>query len=140
MSIELDHLIVSVRDKRASAELLAFLLDVPWRDSAEGHFVPVYVNDGLTLEFDETKTVPTLQHCCFRVSEEEFDAIFSRLLGRGIAYRSTPMGSVDMTVNTWSGGKNIYWEAPEGVLWEILTVSYARQPQRSTQLKDVGRS
>ena len=53
MRVELDHAIVSVRDKRAAAELFAYILGVPWEASGIGRFVPVYVNDGLTLDFDE---------------------------------------------------------------------------------------
>ena len=127
MSVELDHSIVSVSDKKAAAELLAYLLGVPWEDSAVGRFAAVYVNDGLTLDFDESEGPLSVQHYCFRVSEEEFDAILGRIRGKGIKYRSTPHGPVDMAINRRNGGRNIYWEVPEGVVWEILTVSYARQ-------------
>ena len=61
------------------------------------------------------------------MSDEEFDAILARIKGKGIAYRSTPHGPVDMQVNLSHGGRIVYWEKPEGVVWEILTVSYARQ-------------
>ena len=128
MSIDLDHAIVSVRDKKAAAELLAYLLGVPWEMSGTGRFTPVYVNDGLTLDFDETNDSLPVQHFCFRVSEEEFDGILARINGKGIAYRSTPHGPVDREINRRNAGRNIYWEAPAGVVWEILTVSYARQP------------
>ena len=127
MSVQLDHAIVSVRDKRAAAELLAYLLGVPWEESGIGGFVPVYVNDGLTLDFDEADGSLPVQHFCFRVSDEEFDGILARIKGKRIDYRSTPHGPVDMKVNLHNGGRNIYWEQPEGVVWEILTVSYARQ-------------
>jgi len=127
MSVELDHVIVSVRDKRAAAELLAYLLGVPWEESGAGGFAPVYVNDGLTLDFDEADDTLPVQHFCFRVSEKEFDGILARIKGKGIAYRSAPHGPVDMKVNLSHGGRNIYWEEPQGVVWEILTVSYARQ-------------
>ena len=127
MRVELDHAIVSVRDKRAAAELFAYILGVPWAASGIGRFVPVYVNDGLTLDFDEVDDSLPAQHFCFRVSDEEFDAILARIKGRGIAYRSTPHGPVDMQVNLSLGGRVVYWEKPEGVVWEILTVSYARQ-------------
>ncbi len=128
MSVELDHAIVSVRNKKAAAELLAYLLDVPWEESGIGRFAPVYVNDGLTLDFDEADGSLPAQHFCFRVSEEEFDGILARIKGKGIDYRSTPHGPVDMKINLSNGGRNIYWEKPEGVVWEILTVSYARKP------------
>ena len=128
MSVELDHAIVSVRDKRATAELLAYLLGVPWKASGTGGFAAVYVNDGLTLDFDEADGSLPVQHFCFRVSEQGFDAILARIKGKGINYRSTPHGPVDMKINRSNGGRSIYWEVPEGVVWEILTVSYARQP------------
>ena len=127
MSVELDHAIVSVRDKSAAAELLAYLLGVPWEESGTGRFAPVYVNDELTLDFDQADGSLPVQHFCFRVSEEDFDGILARIKGKSIAYRSTPHGPVDMKVNLSHGGRNIYWEEPEGVIWEILTVSYARQ-------------
>ncbi|WP_432695563.1 VOC family protein [Marinobacterium sp. YM272] len=125
MSVQLDHAIVSVRDKTAAARRLAQLLDVPWGETVTGRFTPVYVNEGLTLEFDETDRQLPVQHYCFRVSEVAFDAIFTRIVDAGIAYRSSPLGPVDMTVNERNGGRNIYWDA-DGVVWEILTVSYAR--------------
>jgi len=53
VTIQLDHLMVPSRDKLAAPRLLAGLLDVPWSPSGIGPFVPVYLNDGLTLDFDE---------------------------------------------------------------------------------------
>ena len=51
MPIQLDHFIVSSHSKIASAKLLGELLDVPWAESGIGPFAPVYLNDGLTLDF-----------------------------------------------------------------------------------------
>lgn len=128
MSVQLDHLIVPVHDRRRAAELLAFLLDVPWAESdAGGPFSPVYINDGLTLDFDEAEGAFPVQHYCFRVSEEEFDAILTRIKARRIEYRSTPHGPADMKINTRHGGRIMYWNKPDGHVWEVLTVSYARQ-------------
>ncbi len=124
MSLALDHLIVPAFDPVASARLLAELLGVPW-DPDGGHFTPVYVNDGLTLDFAAHDRFDS-HHYCFRVSEAEFDAIFGRLKSRGMKYRSQPLGQSDMTINTRLGGRNLYWNDPNGHVWEILTVSYAR--------------
>ncbi|CAN7665498.1 hypothetical protein [Acidovorax sp. LjRoot117] len=52
MPIELDHLLVPARDKIAAARLLAGLLGVPWSETGVGPFAPVFVNDGLTFDFD----------------------------------------------------------------------------------------
>ncbi|MBQ24187.1 VOC family protein [Alcanivorax sp.] len=132
MSVQLDHAIIPVRDRRAAAELLAYLLDVPWAESGVGPFSPVYVNDGLTLDFDQADGSYPVQHYCFRVSEEWFDGIIARIRARGIEYRSTPHGPVDMEINTQHGGRIVYWNEPDGHVWEALTVSYARQPREGT--------
>jgi catechol 2,3-dioxygenase-like lactoylglutathione lyase family enzyme len=128
VTIRLDHVIVPARDHRAAAELLATLLGVPWSRSGVGSFCAVYVNDGLTLDFDQTDGPIPSQHFCFRVSEAEFDRIFERIKARGIAYQSGPHGPADMRIGTHKGGRIVYWNQPDGHVWEVLTVSYARQP------------
>jgi catechol 2,3-dioxygenase-like lactoylglutathione lyase family enzyme len=129
MTIHLDHVMVPCRDKIASARLVANLLGVPWAQTGIGPFAPVFVNDGLTLDFDETDEPFPLSHYAFRVSDEEFDAILGRLKAAGIPYRSKVHGPVDMRVDNEHGGSIVYWNVPDGHQWEILTVSYARQPK-----------
>jgi catechol 2,3-dioxygenase-like lactoylglutathione lyase family enzyme len=131
MSIQLDHLMVPARDRNRSAELLATILDVPWAVSSVGPFSPVYVNDGLTLDFDQAEESFPVHHYCFRVSDDVLDGIIARLKLRGIGYRSTPHGPVDMHINTQHGGRIVYWSEPDGHVWEALTVSYARQPSHA---------
>ncbi len=127
MTIHLDHLMVPSRNKVAAAKLLAELLGVPWSPTGVGPFAPVFVNDGLTIDFDEwTDPVPMI-HFCFRVSEDEFDAIFVRIKAAGIPYRSAVHGPVDFQIDTQHGGRIVYWNEPDGHQWEMLTVSYARQ-------------
>jgi len=127
MSVQLDHTMVLARDKRACAELLAFILGVPWSQTGVGPFCPVYVNDGLTLDVDQADGDFAVQHFCFRVSELEFERILARLTERAIVYRSTPHGLPDGQVNTQHGGRIVYWSEPDGHIWEALTVSYARR-------------
>lgn len=129
MTIELDHFIVSCRNKAAAARQLGELLGVPWAESGIGPFAPVYLNDGLTLDFFETQEDFPVEHYCFRVSDAEFDAILARIQAAGIPYRSAVRGPMDMQVSTQFGGRGIYWNAPEGHQWEMLTVSYARPPR-----------
>ncbi|GAB3380475.1 VOC family protein [Lysobacter fragariae] len=128
MAIELDHLLVPSRDRFAAARLLADLLGVPWSETGVGPFCPVYVNDGLTLDFDQATGSFPVQHYCFRVSEDDFDAILARIRAAGIAHRSQPHGPMDGRVNTHNGGRIVYWDQPDGHVWELLTVSYARRP------------
>jgi catechol 2,3-dioxygenase-like lactoylglutathione lyase family enzyme len=129
MRIELDHVIVSARDQKASAGRLAKLLGVPWSESGAGPFSPVYVNEGLTLDFIDDSSDFPIQHLCFRVDDAAFDAILSRLQEAGIKYRSTVRGPEDLRINTDYGGRMVYWNEPDGHQWEMLTVSYARAPR-----------
>lgn len=126
MAIGLDHIMVPSRDKRAAAKLLAELLGVPWSETGIGPFAPVYVNEGLTLDFDEWPGPIPLIHYCFRVDEAGFDAILARLQAAGIPYRSRVHGPVDHAIDTEHGGRIVYWNAPDGHQWEMLTQSYAR--------------
>ena len=124
MPILLDHTIVPSHDKAAGARLLGELLERQWLP-AEGEFAPVYVDDSLTFDFQDRDEF-SWNHYCFQVSDDDFDAIFSRIKEKGIGYRSSPRGPNDSTVRTRGGGKNIYWTCPDSHIWEILTVSYAR--------------
>lgn len=126
MAIELDHVIVSARNQRVSAKRLADLLGVRSAETGAGPFSPVYVNDGLTLDFIDDDGPFPIQHFCFRVDEKEFDSILQRIKAAGISYRSTVRGFEDMQVNTRYGGRMVYWNEPDGHQWELLTVSYAR--------------
>jgi catechol 2,3-dioxygenase-like lactoylglutathione lyase family enzyme len=126
--IQLDHLMVPARDKIASARLLADLLGVAWSETGVGPFAPVYVSDGCTLDFDEWPDPIPLIHYCFRVDQDDFDAILQRIKKAGIPYRSDVRGPVDFEVATGHGGSIVYWNVPDGHQWEMLTVSYARNP------------
>lgn len=126
MAIELDHVIVSARDRRASARCLAQLLGVAWAEAGAGPFSPVYVNDGLTLDFIDDDGPFPVEHFCFRVDEGTFDAVLGRIKAAGIAYRSSVRGPEDLRVDTSHGGRLVYWNEPDGHQWEMLTVSYAR--------------
>ena len=126
MTVCLDHIMIPARNKVESAKLLAGLLGVPWSETGVGPFCPVFVNDGLTLDFDQWSEPLPLIHYCFRVTDAEFDTIFARLRAAGIRYRSNVHGPVDMQVDTLHGGRIVYWNEPDGHQWEMLTVSYAR--------------
>ena len=124
MAVELDHAIVPSRHPAESARLLG----VRWSASGIGPFSPVYVNDGLTLDFIGTDEEFPVYHFCFRVDEARFDAILARLRERSIAFRSNVRGPVDHRINTDYGGRMVYWNEPDGHQWEMLTVSYAQAP------------
>ncbi|NVD72939.1 VOC family protein [Duganella sp. BJB1802] len=126
MTIHLDHLLIPVRDKIAAAKQLAELLGVSWSANGVGPFAPVFVNDGLTIDFDQWPEPIPLQHYCFRVEQADFDAILGRIKAAGIPYRSSVHAEIDYQVGSYNGGSIVYWNEPGGHQWEILTVSYAR--------------
>lgn len=127
MPVELDHLLVPSKNALASARQLAELLGVPWSEHGAGPFVPVYLNAGLTLDFDQWSAPVPLIHYAFRVGDDEFATILARLQAARIPYRSQVHGPVDYAVDTAHGGSIVYWNEPDGHQWELLTVSYARR-------------
>jgi catechol 2,3-dioxygenase-like lactoylglutathione lyase family enzyme len=128
MALELDHLIVPSRDRVAAARQLGTLLGVPWAAQGRvGPFSPVFVSNGLTIDFDQWSEPVPRQHYCFRVAPSEFDVILARIRAAGLAYRSLPHGPDDHQVNSAFGGSLVYWSEPDGHVWELLTVSYARE-------------
>ena len=128
MSIALDHVIVSARDARAAARRLGELLGVRWAPAGVGPFAPVYVSDGLTIDFIDDATAFPVRHLAFRVDDATFDAILARLRDAGVPFRSRVRGPDDRAVDTSHGGRIVYWNEPDGHQWEMLTVSYARRP------------
>ena len=131
MPIELDHLIVPPLDRRASAHRLAQILDVPWAGEGVGPFSPVFVHDGLTLDFDQAEGEFATLHFAFRLDEAEFDVLVARLQSLGVAFRGRPHGENDGRIGSHLGGRLVYWNEPDGHVWEALTVSYARRPAAS---------
>jgi catechol 2,3-dioxygenase-like lactoylglutathione lyase family enzyme len=126
MAAYLDHLMIPAKNKVAAAQLLARVLGVTSAPASIGPFHAVYVNEDLTIDFDEWIEEFPKGHYCFRVAEPEFDAILDRIRSLGIAFRSLPHGPVDHLVNTSVAGRIIYWGEPDGHVWELLTQSYAR--------------
>lgn len=119
MGIALNHTIVAAKDKHASAAFLAGVLDLKVSEAA-GHFVPIELSNGVTLDYDNREQV-TPQHYAFMVSEAEFDAAFARIKDAGIAYWADPGHNQPGEINTRRGGRGLYFDDPDGHNMEILT-------------------
>ena len=119
---DLNHIIVPAKDKHVSARFLADILGVepeaPW-----GHFVPVRTSNGVALDFINSPDVRT-QHYAFLVDDAEFDAGFTRIKDRGIAYYARPDKSGPGEINRYWGGRGVYFEDPDGHLLELITKPY----------------
>jgi catechol 2,3-dioxygenase-like lactoylglutathione lyase family enzyme len=129
MAIQLDHVMIPSTNREAAARQLGELLGVNWGPAKFGPFTSVYVNAGLTFDFDQWTDQLPKGHYCFRVSDAEFDSVLQRIQAAGLAYRSSPHGPVDSAINTSLGSRIVYWDQPDGHVWEMLTQSYARQSQ-----------
>ena len=119
MAIVLDHTIVPARDKVASAQFFARIFGLAYQ-GPHSHFAPVRVNEHLTLDFDDRDQFES-HHYAFRISDTEFDAIFDRVKGEGIAYGSGPRARRDMQINHRNGGRGFYFEDPNGHVLEVMT-------------------
>ncbi len=123
MTIKLNHTIVYSRDKRASSEFLAGLFGLP--DPVPfGPFLGVEVGNEVTLDFYDDESGGTSQHYCFLVDEDEFDQIFGRIKGRGLAFWADPGHRVEGEINTHDGGRGVYFDDPSGHNLEIITRPY----------------
>ncbi|GAU67451.1 hypothetical protein SSP35_05_00180 [Streptomyces sp. NBRC 110611] len=123
----LDHTIVLSSDRFASARFLAELLDAP-EPKAYGPFAVLRLDNGVTLDFadlaaDGREFVPT--HYAILVSEDEFDAIFSRIEERGLPYWAGPRHREPQQYNTRDGGRGVYVDDPDGHSMEFLTRTYS---------------
>ncbi len=120
MAVQLNHTIVPVRDKQASATFLAEILglDPP---KAFGPFLCVETANGVSLDYDD-RQAPEHHHYAFLVSEEDFDAIFARITERGLDYWADPGHQQLNVVN--NHGRGFYFEDPSGHNMEVLTRPY----------------
>ena len=123
MAVQLNHTIVPVRDKAASATFLADLLGLK-PPSSYGPFMVVELDNGTSLDFMDTRDEPVWQHYAFLVGEQEFDEIFGRIQARGMSYWADPHHSRPGEINRHDGGRGVYFEDPDGHNLEIITRPY----------------
>lgn len=120
MSIVLNHTIVSARDKNATAAFLARLLGLTVGDPA-GPFIPVRINDDLTLDFDDRRSCHA-GHYAFLIDDATFDAVLARLQrDPAIDYGSGQERGWDRQINHLAGGRGVYVRDPDGHSYELFT-------------------
>jgi len=123
MSIQLNHTIVRVRDKRESAAFLTEILGLP-SATTYGPFAVVELDNEVSLDFADDHGAVHPQHYAFLVEESDFDEIFARIQQRGLQYWADPFRQRPAESNTNDGGRGVYWEDPNGHLLEIITRPY----------------
>jgi len=123
MAISLNHHIVWCRDERASSEFLTDLFDLP-APVAWGPFLIVDLANGVSLDYHEVDGEISSQHYAFLVSEDEFDAIYGRIVEQKLDHWADPAKREGGVVNHNDGGRGVYFEDPDGHFLEIITVPY----------------
>jgi catechol 2,3-dioxygenase-like lactoylglutathione lyase family enzyme len=123
VAIALNHTIVWCRDHRASAAFLTDLFGLPearhW-----GPFMHVQFANGVSLDYHEVDGPIGSQHYAFLVSEDEFDAIYGRIVEQGLDHWADPAKHEASTINRNDGGRGVYFEDPDGHFLEIITRPY----------------
>jgi len=123
MAIRLNHTIVAAHDKETAANFLTDILGLPV-PSLVGPFAVVRVSEDTSLDYIDADGEITSQHYAFLVDEHEFDEIFGRIRERRLAYWADPHRHERDQINTWDGGRGVYFDDPNGHLLEIITRPY----------------
>lgn len=122
MSITLNHTIVPVIDREASARFYCDLFGFEYIGEF-ARFLVVRVNETLCLDFaNEKKFEP--HHYAFKVTDPIFDKILERLKRNQIKYGSGPYESENMFINYNYGGRGAYFCDMNKHLLEIMTTDY----------------
>ena len=126
MTIELNHTIVPAHDTDETVRFYQHMFGFE-HDGPMGHFAPIKIpSQSLTLDFENCESFGH-QHLAFKVSEDEFDKIFGRIVDAGLAYGSGPGNPENMKINHWNGGRGVYFRDPNGHLLELLTRDYTAE-------------
>ena len=130
MAVKLNHLIVPVKDKVASAQLFAEIFGLEVKP-AQSRFAQVPIDEYLTIDFaDDEHTREILHfvpeqleshHYAFHVTDEEFDGILARVKAKGLTYGSGPTTDTDGRIGDRRGGRALYFRELNGHLLEVMT-------------------
>lgn len=119
MSVQLNHTIVTARDKDEGARFLSDVIGVPVGER-NGPFVPVTLANGVTLDYDDRWDVAP-QHYAFLVDDETFDRALAKLRSDGVTIWADPGHLQPGEINTRWGGRGFYFEDPNGHNMELMT-------------------
>ena len=69
------------------------------------------------------------QHYAFLVGEAEFDAACARVRSAGVTYYADHERSGPGEINDYYGGCGVYFDTPDGNLFELITRPYGTVPE-----------
>lgn len=126
MSISFDHLIITAKDREASARFFIELAEarpIPAREP----FANVELDDGVMLQFAESHLAFLPQHYAFLVDDKHFDRIMERIGDRGLEHWADPLMTLPGQTNLEHGGRGVYVLDPAGHFVEFATRSCRRE-------------
>ena len=125
MPIQLDHTIVAARDGEAAARWFAELFGTD-QPQQFGPFWQITTANGVGLDFASSGDEEDIQgiHYAFLVSEDEFTAIYGRIVARGMDHWADPHQRRPAEINDHDGGRGVYFLSPDGHFLEIITRRY----------------
>lgn len=122
MTITLNHTIVPARDNREAARFFASIMGLTESPPAgrHGHFIPVRVNETLTLDF---MTVPDAEghHLAFDVDPATFDQILARLREAGVPYGDDPAHPDNGRIGHPLCPRGLFFRDATGNLYEVMS-------------------
>ena len=124
MAAKLNHTIVWCHDQEKSASFLTEILGLP-PPRRFMHFLVVDLANEVSVDYLPAESEPiALQHLAFLVSEGEFDGALARLRERAAEIWADPAKRQAGRINHHFGGRGVYFEDPNGHLFEIITTPY----------------
>jgi catechol 2,3-dioxygenase-like lactoylglutathione lyase family enzyme len=125
MPVELNHTIIDAADAERSARWFADVFGLP-DPQQSGPFWQVDTANGVGLDFDSVGQGTLIKgtHYAFLISEQEFDAIYGRIVAGGIEHWADPSARHPGEINHNDGGRGVYFKSPDGHFLEILTRPY----------------
>ena len=123
MAVSLNHTIVASKDAKAGAAWLAEMLGL-FAPKTLLPFECVETANGVTLDFITTDRPIAAQHYAFLISEDDFDAIYGRIVDRGMDHWAEPNLDHPGKINHNDGGRGVYFLSPDGHFLEVLTRPY----------------
>jgi catechol 2,3-dioxygenase-like lactoylglutathione lyase family enzyme len=124
MAARLNHTIVWCRDQQKSAAFLTEILGLPPPRRFMGFLVVELAND-VSVDYLPAEGEPiALQHLAFLVDESEFDGALARVRERTTEIWADPAKQQPGRINRHFGGRGVYFDDPDGHLFEIITTPY----------------
>jgi catechol 2,3-dioxygenase-like lactoylglutathione lyase family enzyme len=124
MAARLNHTIVWCSDQERSARFLTEILGLPPPRRFLGFLVVDLANDVSVDYLPAESEAIALQHLAFLVSEDEFDGALARVRERTSEIWADPAKQQPGRINHHFGGRGVYFDDPDGHLFEIITRPY----------------